>query len=305
MQAAAVLAMALLAGQDPGPGSFLRKHCVDCHGPRKQKGRLRLDGLEDYRSGEAALWTRVYEQVEAGTMPPEERPRPAEAERRALLAWIEGRQRQGRGAVLRRLNRRELSAALRDLTGLRVDYAAALPGDGAVEGFDTGAEALQDTADSVDRMLEIARRAVEGLRFLDPPRRRVLAADLGGLRDPRRAFESWKSEGVTAKLGGTVPSEEGLLLYPHWVGERAETGFAVQPPARLRGILRLRLHVSALKRLAGLPNPYLWVEIGGKAFDYREITEAATETNRRIYEVVSGRAVPVSREALRIPDIYF
>jgi hypothetical protein len=38
---------------------------------------------------------------------------------------------------------------------------------------------------------------------------------------------------------------------------------------------------------------------------YREITEAATETNRRIYEVVSGRAVPVSREALRIPDIYF
>jgi hypothetical protein len=38
---------------------------------------------------------------------------------------------------------------------------------------------------------------------------------------------------------------------------------------------------------------------------YRELTEAAAETNRRIYAVASGQAVPVSREAARIPDIYF
>ena len=63
-------------------------------------------------------------------------------ERRRLQAWIVARQRESGGGATRRLNRRELSAALQDVTGLPIDFAAGLPDDGKVDGFDTGADGL-------------------------------------------------------------------------------------------------------------------------------------------------------------------
>jgi hypothetical protein len=224
----------------------------------------------------------VHELVSSGAMPPEERPRPADAETRDALSWIEKEQKAFRSDGTRRLNRRELSAALRDLTGLSVDYADALAGDGTVDGFDTVAEALQDAADSVDQAMEAARRAADGLRFLEPSPRKALSADLRGLKDARKALDPWKTEGVVPRLGGTSPSALGLLLHPQWVGDRAETGFWVAPPADRRGILRIKVVVSALRRIAGLPNPHLWVEIGGKAFDRREIE--ADRPRELVYE---------------------
>jgi hypothetical protein len=63
-------------------------------------------------------------------------------------------------AATRRLNRRELSAALQDVSGLAVDFSYALPDDGKVDGFDTGADGLQDAADSGAQALR---------RILDDP----------------------------------------------------------------------------------------------------------------------------------------
>jgi hypothetical protein len=264
---------------------FLKKNCLACHGAEKKKAQVRLDRLDGFRVGESHLWTQVYEQLSGGNMPPEERPRPPESERRQILSWIEKEQKALRGGGTRRLNRRECSAALQRLTGLRVDFAAALPGDGTLDGFDTGAEALQDAADSVDQAMQVARRAVEGIRFLEPAARKPLAADLRQIKDVRKALDGWRAEGVTPKLGGTNLPGMGLLLQPQWVGDRAESILYVDPPADRRGILRLKASVSALKRIAGVPNPQLWVEIGGKAVDYREITAGGDKPDELVYEV--------------------
>ena len=60
-----------------------------------------------------------------------------------------------------------------------------------MDGFDTGAEALQDAADSVSQVMEVTRRAVDGIRFLEPAPGRIYKADLVNVeKDPHRNFDS-------------------------------------------------------------------------------------------------------------------
>ncbi len=286
----ALLLLALALAADAGPrfaedvGPFLKKHCVSCHGPDKQASGIRLDRADGYRAAEAPLWTKVHEALLSGSMPPAGRARPPGADAGRVRAWVEGEQ-AGTKAGLRRLNRRELAAALRDVTGLAVDYAHALPADGTLGGFDTGAEALQDSADHVDQVMKVTRRAVDALRFLGPPPGKPLVGDFRGSRDPRKLLDEWRKLGHIQKARGTPLPGKGLLLQPYWVGERDVITFAVPAPEGGRGVLRLRLLVSALKPMAGLPNPRLWVSVGGHAVDHAEVTASFEEPRELVYEV--------------------
>lgn len=280
------------AGQDRTPDQdgfhssvapFLKQHCLSCHGPEKQKGQIRLDQLSAFGRQDTHLWTQVHERISKGDMPPEERPRPAAADVRRVLASIERGQKGLRTGGTRRLNRRELSAALQDLTGLKVDYSASLPGDGLIDGFDTGSEALQDAADSVDQNMQVTRRAVEGIRFLDPPSGKDLSLDLLHVKDVRKAFSAWKAAGVSEGTKGTPRLGSGLLIDPTWIGDRGGFHLSIPPRADRRGILRLRVVVAVIKSLPEIPNPYLWVEIGGKTLDHREVTGTVDKPQELIY----------------------
>jgi mono/diheme cytochrome c family protein len=267
---------------------FLEAHCVACHGPDEQQAQVGFDRLEGYGIDDGPLWTMVHEKLAAGEMPPKDAPQPTAAERQRILRWIERQARAARdtrGGGVRRLNRRELSAALRDLTGLMVDYAAALPGDGEVAGFDTGADGLQDAAASVGQVMDVTRRAVDGIRFLEPPTGLVLTADLKDAKDTRKAFDPWKAQGAAGKMGRFTLPGAGALVEPQWLGDRGGDEFTVPAPADGRGVLRLRLTVSAVKHFEGVPNPRLWVEVCGQAVDYREITAAPDEPVELTYEV--------------------
>ncbi|MEM7396827.1 MAG: DUF1587 domain-containing protein, partial [Verrucomicrobiota bacterium] len=163
----------------------LEEYCVDCHGPDEQKARLRYDRVEGFRISDRHLWTMIHEQLTYDEMPPENKPQLTPDEKRKVLAWIEKEQRALGAGSTRRLNRREFGSALQDLTGLEVDFAYTIPGDSKVNGFDTGAEALQDASDSVNQMMEVTRRAVEGIRFLEPAPGRILKVDLVNVeKDP-------------------------------------------------------------------------------------------------------------------------
>ncbi|MBY0528350.1 MAG: DUF1592 domain-containing protein [Gemmataceae bacterium] len=264
---------------------FLKEHCVGCHGPQKQESQLRLDQLQGFENGQRHLWTMVHEKVAGGSMPPKTRAQPGEAAKKSLLAWIEQQQRATRTDGTRRLNRREVSAALRDLTGLAVDYAHALPGDGTVAGFDTGAEGLQDAADGVAQWLRVSRRAVDGIRFLEPPPGKPFAVNLREAKDPRKAIDEWKSVGITVKGYGPGRTGMGVLLEPRAVGERETLQIGIPAPASRQGVLRLSLVVSTMKPLDGLPDPQLWVAIGGKDVDFRAITGSLDRPQRLAYEV--------------------
>ncbi len=275
---------------------FLTQHCHDCHGPEKQKGGIRYDQIDGFRAEDRRLWTMVHEQLSAGEMPPEKRPQPAAAEKQRVLAWIESEQRALRAGGTRRLNRREISAALQDVTGRLVDYSYGLPEDGKVGGFDTGADGLQDTADSIAQLLDVARRAVDGVRFLEPATSKVFQADLRAHKDPRRALDDWKKEGVSGEIRGINHAGAGLLLEPLWLGDRDGLSFFLPPPPNRHGVVRVKLTVSAMKgNFPRIPNPHLWVEIGGQTLAQHEITAPLDAPLELVFEAQADDLVVESK----------
>lgn len=279
-------------------GPFLKQHCHSCHGPKKQESRLRLDEVTGVQIGNRNLWTMVHERLSAGEMPPKDHPQPSEEQRKQVLKWIAEHQRALGAGGTRRLNRRELSAALRDVTGMAVDFSQALPGDGTVGGFDTGADALQEASDAVAQWLSITRRAVDGIRFLEQAKGKTWSANLRGVQevkkgqDPwKKIFDEWKNDNLLVKGRTQGKAGMGLLLEPRAVGDRDTLNIVVPVTPDRQSAFRLTLVVSAMKPMDGVPNPRLWVTIGGKDIDFREITGTLDEPQRLVYDVHLGDLV--------------
>ncbi|RZN88656.1 MAG: DUF1587 domain-containing protein, partial [Verrucomicrobiaceae bacterium] len=136
---------------------IFQKYCYDCHGPDKQKGKLRLDTIStdlisDHKA--AIQWHDVRSAINLGEMPPEEEPALSDDERRTVLSWLnseiksaaDSRKSKDGRVVLRRLNRTEYQNTLRDLLGLDISFVADLPPDGvSVDGMLNNGSALQMT----------------------------------------------------------------------------------------------------------------------------------------------------------------
>ncbi len=169
-------------------GPFLKDHCLACHGPKKQEGKLDLSGYSSAGAVAKGLptWDLVLERLEAGEMPPEKAPRqPTEAGRRAVIDWIgalrdhEARKNAGDpGPVLaRRLSNAEYDHTVRDLTGVDLRPAREFPVDPANEaGFDNSGESLSMSPALVKKYLAAAREVAEhlvlqqdGLEFAPDP----------------------------------------------------------------------------------------------------------------------------------------
>ena len=70
---------------------FLTTYCTSCHGPEKQKGKIRVDHLTASMSDrkEAELWSRMLEAIEFGEMPSDKAKKfPTKAEARLVQDWI-------------------------------------------------------------------------------------------------------------------------------------------------------------------------------------------------------------------------
>ena len=124
---------------------LLDRYCVTCHNERLKTAGLRLDQIDvSTPDVEPEVWEKVVRKMHTGIMPPANMPQPAEADRRALLTWLEteldsaatARPNPGRTETLRRLNRTEYQNAIRDLLALNIDAAALLPADESGHGFD-------------------------------------------------------------------------------------------------------------------------------------------------------------------------
>ena len=117
--------------KDPSFEKFLTTHCVSCHGPKKEKGDLRIDTLSrDFKAGmDSHLWAEVNERINAGEMPPEEQPRPNEKEISEFIAQLDQKLSEGKAARMAarppvahyRLSRKEYQNTVYDLLGVRYD----------------------------------------------------------------------------------------------------------------------------------------------------------------------------------------
>ena len=151
---------------------FIKRYCLECHSGKKPKASLdlsRFDSIERIVS-EAILWDKILIQLGEGDMPPEEADLPSLDERSNFLNWVESSLQEAAcqsgphpgPAVLRRLNRAEYSASVRDLLDIHFDAGEALPSEGSGgEGFDNASETLFISPIHAEKYMDAARVAVE------------------------------------------------------------------------------------------------------------------------------------------------
>lgn len=149
---------------------FLAKHCVNCHGGKKPKGDISLEGMKteaDVVKGRK-LWSSILRQIAEGSMPPAERPRPTAAELRAVEAAMKDvfrradatRPRDPGHVTIRRLNRVEYNNTIRDLLMTELEPADDFPSDDSGHGFDNNSDVLSLSPTLLEHYLTAAEDVV-------------------------------------------------------------------------------------------------------------------------------------------------
>jgi len=148
---------------------FIKVHCVRCHGPEVQKGRLRLDTLPaDFSDpATAAKWAEVMTAVNNSQMPPSTEKQPAVASVGRFTEWIRAELAKGEiakrstGVVLRRVNRAEYNNTIRDLVGVDFQPADTFPEDPPAGGFDNIGQALTISPLQIELYYSAARQILD------------------------------------------------------------------------------------------------------------------------------------------------
>ncbi len=148
---------------------LLIKYCYDCHGDGMDKGSVAFDEHGSTRDlvGDHKLWLAVLKNVRAGLMPPQDKPRPTEAEIAALEQWIkrdafdlDPKNPEAGRVTLRRLNRREYQNTIRDLMGIEYRTDEEFPPDDTGYGFDNIGDVLSLSPLLLEKYLKAAETIV-------------------------------------------------------------------------------------------------------------------------------------------------
>ena len=151
---------------------LLAKYCVSCHNDKTKLGDLALEvvsrgSVRDH----APVWEDVLHKLRAGAMPPPGAPRPDAASVTALMSALstelDAAPRDPGRPLLRRLNRAEYGAVIRDLLALDVDVRSLLPADDSAFGFDNNADLQASSPSLLERYLTAADK-VSALAVGDP-----------------------------------------------------------------------------------------------------------------------------------------
>ena len=221
---------------------FFKNHCIDCHGPEKQKGDLRLDTLGMPNPQNKATWEHILEVLAAGEMPPQKRPQPKEEELKVVKKVVGEllNQLEPEALAMRRMSRFEYQNTIQDLLGVDVDVAEVLPEDGRVDGFDNVAGGLSISSVLMERYLEAANLAFDDvIRRIEPlpaeTRRAVLMEDKsnigavekknGGVFEHEGAFIDFTAGWPPARVDQSNPIEPGFYnckfaIFPYQPSER-------------------------------------------------------------------------------------
>lgn len=227
-------------------GPILEKHCISCHGPKKQKGGITLHDIDSLDSAfkKYLLLENVIAQVEHEEMPPDDEDvLPSDAERETLikaLSKVVGRvksgdvpQRAGR-VTLRRLNRNEYHYTVRDLFGVTFNPSKDFPVDGAGgEGFDNMADALFSTPTLLEKYLAAAKKVIAAV-YADPDlKKKVIFSTPESPKDTKAAAEIVLTYHATLAYRRRVSAEDlAPLLTAFARGQQAGKNFeqSLRPP---------------------------------------------------------------------------
>ena len=282
---------AILAN-DPSFEKFLTTHCVSCHGPKKEKGDLRIDILSrDFKAGmDSHLWAEVNERINAGEMPPEEEPRPSEKEISEFIAQLDQKLSEGKAARMAarppvahyRLSRKEYQNTVYDLLGVRYDPTkpGELNEDTLWHGYERIGSQLSLSPSHINRYYQAAEIVLDrAFPQTEGEVRKVkkTAADLryGGGEKQKEALKRFGIKRPLRQL--LFPGRVDQALAHHWFGK---TG------TEHSGLYKLRLQASGIRPPGGQP---AHLSIGVKTSEENvdgmiELDITAPEDKPQVYE---------------------
>ena len=163
------------------PGhAFIENHCIDCHEGRSAKGDFDITALA-FRlddAGNRSRWTRLFDLVEKGEMPPPEKSEVSADERKQFVAQLGAEllkasqaevAKNGRGPV-RRLTRVEFENNLRVLLKLpQLDIRDKVPADRDAHGFTKVSALLDVSRMQLDAYLDATETALRLAMAGDKP----------------------------------------------------------------------------------------------------------------------------------------
>ena len=228
---------------------FIKRYCLECHSGEKPKASLdlsRFDSMDKILS-EALLWDDILIRLSQGDMPPKEADLPTLNERSQFLNWVESSLQKAAcqsgphagPSVLRRLNRAEYSASVRDLLDIHFDAGEALPSDGSGgEGFDNASETLFISPIHAEKYMDAARVAVE-YAFADPRSlRRFLVAEPDEKTSPEVAARRVIEDFLPRAFRRSIPESEILeYLALFHAAYKADPSFMVAIRLTLQAVL--------------------------------------------------------------------
>lgn len=158
---------------------FVKQYCTDCHGDYEPSAGVPLHELD---SPDAILknehnWETALKMLRIDGMPPaDHEPRPTDAEREAVVEWLDSKLHYvdcdvvddaGR-VTIRRLNRTEYNNTIRDLLGVDINPAANFPSDDVGNGFDNMGDVLSLPPLLLERYVEAAEKVAAAVVVTTP-----------------------------------------------------------------------------------------------------------------------------------------
>ncbi|MEM7143509.1 MAG: DUF1592 domain-containing protein [Verrucomicrobiota bacterium] len=229
---------------EPSLEAFFEQNCIECHGPEKQKGKVRLDlGVEELFANDDLPET-VVAVLEAGEMPPEDAPQPEADSRKGALDLLAQRILANRPAnPLKRLTRAEYRNTIYDLFGVDFDFTDLLPPDQVEHGFDKFGESHLMSPHQVVAYLRTARFVAERLLPETRPETRAWEFDV-------RHFHGSKN---FATMGGGDYREGDDYVLTGFRPYRSNLHFSVDPESHEQfvipafGVYRLEVKARSEK----------------------------------------------------------
>ena len=281
--------------------AFLTKHCVSCHGPKKEKGGLRIDTLSrDFKAGiDSHLWAEVNERINAGEMPPEEEPRPSEKEISDFIAHLDQKLSEGKASRMAarpavahyRLSRKEYQNTVYDLLGVRYDPAkpGELNEDTLWHGYERIGAQLSLSPSHMDRYYQAAEIVLERAfpsKEVEVNKVRKTAAEL-------RYQGGEKQKEALNRFGIKRPLR--LLLFPGRNQDALQRWWFKKTGPEYSGLYKLRLQASGTRPPGGQP---AHLSIGKKTSEDSvdgliEFDVTAPEDSPQVYEFELFLEMPV------------
>jgi hypothetical protein len=161
-----VAASALTAGSLEENRPFLRQYCQTCHSGKSPAAGFNIEAM----AAPSDAWSRMAARVSNNEMPPRGAPAPSLNERETFVKSVDETLHANACASVvpanrwpvRRLNRDEYSATVRDLLNIHVNAGQYLPADAAGgQGFDNAAEVLLISPMLAEKYRDAAKQALE------------------------------------------------------------------------------------------------------------------------------------------------